>query len=188
MAKRQFQLSEAQDHELKRAYSQCREGPTKTRYQAVRLYGIGYAVSTIEAITGCSRPSLMAWCRAYRAGGVAALVDKRQGGNRAKLAARQLEQLQAQLQQYTPRQLLGADESGGDGQFWTVPDLAKWLQREYGVCYQSRTSYRNVLARCDFTCQRPGVQYRSRNELQVLEFEQQLEKNSPTRPNRRRRR
>lgn len=178
MAKRQFQLSAAQDKELKRAYDQCKDGQTKIRYQAVRLYGKGYAVQAIQEITGCSRPSLMAWCRAYREAGVAELIDKRRGGNRAKLDAVQLEQLQAQLQRYTPRQLLGASACSGDGQFWSVADLAKLVQREYGVSYRSQTSYRNLFARCDFSCQRPAAQYRSRNELNALEFEQQLEKNS----------
>jgi len=177
MAKRQFQLSAAQDNELKRAYSQCQAAQTKIRYQAVRLYGLGYAVQAIQEITGCSRPSLMEWCCAYRQAGVAELIDKRHGGNRAKLEALQLEQLQQQLQRYTPRQLLGAAECSGEGQFWSVPDLAKLVQREYGVSYQSMTSYRRLFARCEFSCQRPGAQYRSRNELTVLEFEQQLEKN-----------
>ena len=85
MAKRKFKLSKEQDQALKAAYHQCQHGQTKIRYQAVRLYGNGYAVAEIEDITGCSRPSLMEWCRVYRQAGVVGLVDKRQGGNRAKM-------------------------------------------------------------------------------------------------------
>lgn len=177
MAKRKFQLTVVQEKELKAAYSQCRDGQTKIRYQAVRLYGNGYPVKEIEAITGCSRPSLMEWCRAYQRYGVAGLVDQRRGGNRAKLRPIQLEQLQDQLQTYTPRQIFGADGSLGDGQFWTVPDLAKLVQEKYGITYQSKTSYRSLFDRCEFSRQRPGVHYRSRQEMKLLEFEQQLEKN-----------
>jgi transposase len=176
MAKRQFKLTEVQEKELKWAYSQCQDAQTKIRYQAVRLYGQGYAVKEIQEITGCSRPSLMEWCRAYGQAGAVGLVDKRTGGNHAKLSPVEIEQIQAQLESYTPGQLFGSKGCYGDGQFWTVPDLAKLVERTYGVIYQSATSYRNLFDRCDFSCQRPEVHYRSRNEREVLEFEQQLEK------------
>ena len=176
MAKRKFVLTTEQEKELKAAYHQCQDGPTKIRYQAVRLYGTGYRVSEIEEITGCSRPSLMEWCRAYRQFGVVGLVDKRRGGNRAKLVPTEIEQLQQQLESYSPRQLFGVDNCYGQGQFWTVPDLAKLVEDQYRIKYKSGSSYRSLFDRCDFSCQRPGSQYRSRNELKVLEFEQQLEK------------
>jgi transposase len=175
MAKRKFTLTPEQDNELKAAYSQCRNSLTKIRYQAVRLYGTRYQVEEIENISGCSRPSLMEWCRAYRQLGVAGLVDKRRGGNRAFLTSSELEQVQQQLETYTPHQLLGA-ECHGDGQFWTVPDLARLIERDYGIKYKNATSYRRVFDSCDFSCQRPGAHYRSRKELSVLEFEEQLEK------------
>jgi transposase len=73
--------------------------------------------------------------------------------------------------------LLGVVNCYGDGQFWTVPDLAKLVERDYQVTYKSDTSYRTLFKRCHFSCQRPGSQYWSRSELAVLEFEQQLEKN-----------
>jgi len=176
MAKRKFKLTQEQVNELKAAYQQCRDGQTKIRYQAVRLYGTGYPVTEIEEITGCSRSSLMEWCRAYRHYSVAGLVDKRQGGNRAKLNPLEIEQLQQCLENYSPGQLFGAETCYGDGQFWTVPDLTRWVKQKYGVIYQSETSYRTLFDRCQFSCQRPGSHYRSRNEMAVLDFEQQLEK------------
>jgi transposase len=176
MAKRKFKLTELEENELKGAHQQCKDGLTKTRYQAVRLYGTGYEVGEIEQICGCSRPSLMEWCRSYRQYGVAGLVDQRRGGNRAKLSGVQVEQLQQQLEDYTPGQLLGPAHCYGDGQFWCVPDLAQLVERDYQVTYKSDTSYRTLFKRCNFSCQRPGSQYWSRNELAVLEFDQQLEK------------
>ena len=77
MAKRQFHLADEQVQELIVAYDASRDGPTRTRYQAVRLYGIGYPAQEIMDITGCSYSSLMGWCRAYRDGGVEDWVDKR---------------------------------------------------------------------------------------------------------------
>ena len=176
MTKRKFKLTKEQDNELKAAYHQCQNGQTKIRYQAVRLYGNGYGVEEIQDITNCSRPSLMEWCRTYRESGVVGLVDKRQGGNRAKLSPIQLEHLQQQLATYRPGQILGHIEGDGTGEFWTVPDLAKLVERNYGVIYKSASSYRDVFDRCGFSCQRPGGQYKTRNEFKVLEFEQELEK------------
>jgi len=102
MAKRRFQLTEARATDLKRAYAGCKDGSTRTRYQAVRLYGSGYSVQEIMHITDCSRTSLMDWSRQYRSSGIDGLVDKHVGGNRAKLTTAQLEELRVQLHSYTP--------------------------------------------------------------------------------------
>jgi transposase len=81
MAKRKFTLTEAERKELLHAYRTCKNTATCTKYQAVRLYGEGYPVDEIMQITGCSRTSLMEWCRAYREDHVQGLVDKRAGGD-----------------------------------------------------------------------------------------------------------
>jgi transposase len=138
---------------------------------------MGYATAEIEEITGCSRPSLMEWCRAFRENGIAGLVDKRLGGNRALLQEEEVEEVQVLLHTYTPLQLLGEESCQGSGQFWEVHTLALLVKQRYGVVYKSRTSYYQLFARCDFTQQRPGQQYRSRQEAQVAEFEELLEKN-----------
>jgi hypothetical protein len=52
------------------------------------------------------------------------LVDKRVGGNRAKLSMLQIVELQNTLHQYTPKERLGRKVSTADGQFGTVEDGA----------------------------------------------------------------
>ncbi len=182
MRKSAFELSEEQSHELQGAYQQCDDGRTQIRYQAVRLYGSGYPLAEVMQITGCSRTSLLEWCRAYRHYGVAGLVDQRNGGNSAKLSASELERLANQLHQYKPNQLLASGDYQGNGEFWTVSDLAQLLARDYAVRYQSQNSYRTVLKRCGLSCQRPALQYQSRRETKVMQFEEELEKNCLTRP------
>ncbi len=177
MATRTFSLTDAQTAELRRAYDRTKDGPTRTRYQAVRLYGSGYPVAQITEITGCSRTSLMDWCRLYRDRGVAALVDGRLGGNRAKLTLEQRETVRAQLHQYTPRQLFGPETATADGQFWTVPDLKRAVQEWFDVTWTSPSSYLALLADCGFTYQRAQKVYKSRSERDILAFEEQLEKN-----------
>jgi transposase len=176
MRTRTFRLTEEQANELQAAYLQCRGADTKTRYQAVRLYGLGYAVAQIQDICACSITSLREWCRAYRERDLSALLDHRLGGNNARLKPEQIEAIQKQLHTYTPAQLLGPEHHSADGQFWTTVDLAKLLERDYKVTFQSPTSYRTLLHRCDLSYQQPAKQYKSHNQEKVMEFEEMLEK------------
>ena len=140
-------------------------------------------------ICGGSRTSLMEWTQAYRQRGLPALLDHRNGGNRARLKPDQIEAVQTKLHRDTPAALLGRDHCLGDGQFWTVADLARLMERDYGVVYQSHTSYLTLLQLLDASAkvrpelsascqsyQRPAKQYKSHSEVKVMDFEERLEK------------
>jgi transposase len=47
----------------------------------------------------------MNWCRAYRGDGIEGLIDKRTGGDHAKLSQTQVDELRDLLQVYTPADL-----------------------------------------------------------------------------------
>jgi transposase len=177
MARRRFLLTDVQIRELTASYSACKDGPTRTRFQAVKLYGTGYPTQEVISITGCSRTSLMEWCRAYRQGGVEALVDRRVGGNRAKLTAGEIEELKRRLTEYMPINLFGPTAATPNGQFWTAPDLRRAVEQWYGVTYQSNSSYYRLFDLCGFSYQRPAKVYKSRSAVKIAEFEEQLEKN-----------
>jgi transposase len=173
MAKRKFTLTDKEQQQLRQAYELSNDVLARTRYQAVRLYGEGYQVSEVEEITGCRRSSLMEWCQDYRKNGVQGLVDKRVGGNSAKLTKLQLEDLGYRLRQYTPRDLYGPEASP----YWTAPDLVRVLKKWYAVEYRSSSSYLRIFRVCDFSYQKVEKVYKSRSELKVLDFEEQVEKN-----------
>lgn len=176
--KRHFQLTEQQKQELVVAYDKCAAGPTRTRLQAVRLYGSGYPVETIQEITGSPRRTLLRWCRQYRLQGAASLADKRLGGNRAYLTDEQLDDVCNKLHQYRPIDVLGsADVATASGEHWTIPDLKRAVQQWHGVVYQSPSSYGLLFKRCGFSYQRTARVFRSRSAEQVADFEEQLEKN-----------
>lgn len=120
MAKRHFILTPDQTAALRHAELRTKDGPTRTRYQAVRLYGSGYQVPHIREITSCSRTSLMDWCRRYRTAGITGLGDGRIGGNRAKLTSEQRHLVRAKLHQYTPRHVFGP-ETATAGSFGRCP-------------------------------------------------------------------
>jgi transposase len=173
MAKRKFTLTDKERRELLQAYELSKNVGTRTRYQAVRLYGEGYSVEEIEKITGCARASLMEWCREYRQNGAQSLVDKRIGGNSAKLTRLQTEDLSYRLRQYTPRDLFGPEAS----QYWNVPDLARVIKKWYAVEYRSLSSYLRMFKLCDFSYQKVEKVYKPRSAQKVLVFEEQTEKN-----------
>jgi transposase len=180
MARRRFQLTKEQEQELIKAYASCKDGLTRTRYQAVRMYGTGYATEEVLELTRCSRTSLMEWSRKYQDQGVEGLIDQRAGGNRAKLSEEQINDLGARLQTYTPADLFGKDSAMAEGQFWTVPDLHRAVQEWYSVSYQSPSSYYRLFDLCGFSYQRPAKVYKSHSATKGAEFEEQLEKNSST--------
>jgi transposase len=176
MAKREFHLSETEEQALLSAYLDCKDGPTRTRHQALRLYGKGYATQEIEEITGVCRSTLMDWCSKYRQGGIEALRDHRQGGNRALLSEEQLQDLKERLHIYRPDQLFGSTAASAGGQFWSVPDLVRAIERWYGVRYARQGSYVQIFHRCGFSYQRTEKVYKSRSEAQVYAFEEELSK------------
>ena len=184
MARKRFQLTEEQVQELTTAYHQSKDGPTRSRYLAVRLYSGGYPTQEVLEIAGCSRTSLMGWCRRYRNQGTTGLVDKRAGGNNAKLSPLQIEELGQRLHTYTPRQVLGVATATEAGQFWTVDELQATVQRWYGVTYRSNSSYLSLFALCGFSYQRPAKVFKSRREVDVIAFQEHLEKNWSTSPRR----
>jgi transposase len=180
MARRRFQLTKEQEQELIKAYASCKDGLTRTRYQAVRMYGTGYPTEEVLELTRCSRTSLMEWSRKYQDQGVEGLIDQRAGGNRAKLSEEQINDLGARLQTYAPADLFGRDSAMAEGQFWTVPDLHRAVQEWYSVSYQSPSSYYRLFDLCGFSYQRPAKVYKSHSGTKAAEFEEQLEKNSST--------
>ena len=176
MAKRRFQLNEQQIKELQRVYTQAKDGASRTRLQAVRLYGHGYPVAEILEITSCNRTSLMEWCGKYRQNGVAGLEDHRGGPVRAKLGPEQVVELRERLRQYRPYDLFGPEAHTSSGQHWSVEDLAAAVQRWYGVGWKRRSSYHQLFAQCGYSYQRTEKVYKSRREKDVLEFEALVEK------------
>jgi transposase len=175
--RRRFQLTERQEKELQRAYRITKDGPTRTRLQAVRLYGQGYPVEEILRITGCNRTSLMEWCRKYREQRLEGLKDHRGGRHRAKLTLAQINELRNRLEQYTPHDLFGPAAYTASGQHWTVEDLAQAVQQWYGVTWRGRNTYQALLAQCGFSYQRTEKVYKSRRERDVMDFEERVEKN-----------
>ncbi len=177
MATRQFKLSAEEVMELQRAEGRTRDVRELKRLQAVRLYGIGYAVEDIQNIVDCSRRAVLDWCQGYRQQGVTGLQSQWQGNNALKLGRAQRAELKAKVQAYRPDQVIAPQVRISQGQFWTVSDLKIVVEQWYAVTYQGQSSYRRLLHECGLSQQQTESQYRSRaDEQTVADFEAELEK------------
>jgi len=180
MSRQHKKLTEEEVKELQAAQQSSEDAASALRYQAVRLYGLGYAVATIQEICACGLPSIWEWNRKYHSQGVAGLVDQRQGGNHAGLQPLQRETLHGWLHEYKPNQLLGTIDHQGNGEFWSLTAVAYLVEKRFGVRYKSRTSYRNLMVKCEFSYQRTTQQYQSCSLDKGMAVEEELEKNSWT--------
>ena len=125
----------------------CEDPASQARFEVILLYRKGYPVDRIQEETGRARSSIYKWVSTYKQYGLEGLLDRRRGGNNSKLTEKQLQDLTERLQKLTPHDLFGTKSATSDGQNWTVEDLCNAVWEWYGVRYQSRTSYYNLLER-----------------------------------------
>ena len=177
MAKRKFELTETEIAAFRQAEQQTRDVRELKRLQAVRLYGSGEGVATIQRLTGCGPVSPCQWAMDYGRGGLAALRTQWRGGNANKLTAEQRRDLVAKLEQYTPEQVIAPEVRIERGVFWTVSDVQMVVAQWYGVTYQSETSYRSLLHTSGLSYQKVEKVYRSQpGAVRLADFEAELEK------------
>lgn len=178
MAKRQFHLTEEDIVAFRQAEGRTRDVRELKRLQAVRLYGTGESVDTIQKLVGCGPASPRQWAIEYQRGGLAALKSRWAVGNANKLSDEQRQDLFAKLEQYSPEQVIAPDVRVERGAFWTVSDLAIVVEQWYGVTYHSPNSYRSLLYASGLSYQKVEKVYRSQpGAVPLADFEAALEKN-----------
>jgi transposase len=177
MAKRQFELTEAEIQAFEQAEWQTRDAYELRRLQAVRLYGSGTTMSDIKHLLPVSDRRIREWTQKYQQAGLAGLKSHWQGENALKLSRDQRAELQQRLHQYRPDQVIAPDVRISRGQFWTVSDLHIVVQDWYQVEYRTRAAYCTLLHECGLSYQHTQQVYRSRPTAQtVADFEAALEK------------
>ena len=165
MREKRFRLDPERAEELRQACQASKDGPLRTRCLAVRLYASGYTLGEVMQIAGCSRTSLMDWCRRYRKAGVAGLIDHRMGGNRAKLRVDQIEELKELLNRSGPGEARGGETAGADARSWTVDDLERVVEKWFHIRYESRSSYLRLFDLCGFSYKRSSGGFRPRAKV-----------------------
>lgn len=177
MANRRFHLTAEEIANFQQAEAQTQDARELKRLQAVRLYGMGESVATIQKLVGCGPVSPRQWAIEYGQGGLAALHTIWASGNANKLTPEQRHALRTKLALYTPEQVIAPDMREERGAFWTVSDVQIVVRQWYGVMYRSPTSYRRLLDACGLSYQKVEKVYRSQpGAVQLADFEADLEK------------
>lgn len=148
MARRRQYLNAEEIRKLQKQLNDCADNRMRMRLQAVLMYETGHSIDVILERFNCSRSSLLNWCQAFRSRGLSGLSPHWTGGHNAKLTEEQLADLARKLEEITPHMLFGESSSPENGQHWNVEDLYRAIKLWYGVVYRSRSSYYNILSRC----------------------------------------
>lgn len=129
------------------------------RLKAARLFQQGHTQAEVARRCQVSAVSAMRWHRAYEAGGVAALAPKGRRGRKPQLTAVQLQAVERAL-------LRGALAHGYRTDLWTLPRVARVIQKVTGVRYHPGHVWR-ILRRMHWSSQRPTTRARERDEAAV---------------------
>ena len=136
------------------------QGLERRRKQAARLFAAGKLIlASIARELKVSRQSVTRWYREWQHGGVAALRGAGRAGRKPKLDPPQLRQVDKALRQ-------GARAHGFDTDLWTLPRVAKIVERLTGVRYHPGHIWK-ILGAMDWSLQRPAKQARERDEKKV---------------------
>jgi transposase len=115
------------------------------RYLAVRLRLEGHSFAEIGDLLGRIRQTISIYWQSYQAHGLAKLEMGHSPGQPPKLTEEQRDQLAAMLEQKQPADV------GFDARYtWTLPLVAEWIKREFGITMSVR-EISAMLKRMNFT-------------------------------------
>jgi len=136
------------------------QGLERRRKQAARLFAAGkLMLASIARELKVSRQSVTRWYREWQHGGASALRAAGRAGRKPKLQPPQLGQVDKALRQ-------GARAHGFDTDLWTLPRVAKIVERLTGVRYHPGHIWK-VLGALDWSLQRPAKRARERDDKKV---------------------
>ncbi len=134
----------------------------KRRLRAVRLFEEGMNQSEVARRHKVPRQTSHRWHKAWESGGSAALKKAARAGRKARLSAEQKKELTKAL-------LEGPRAHGFETDVWTLPRMARLMEKLTGVTYHPDHMSR-LMKQLGFSYQRPAKRARERNEKQILEW------------------
>ncbi len=143
-----------------------RSAPREVKLTAVRLLRQGLSVSAVARAVDRSRVTIWKWETAYRKRGEEGLAVRRSPGRPRKLNDRQLFRLIFFLAR-------GPAAYGFRGEVWTLPRIAKVIEKEFGVRYDP-SHVRRLLIRLGFSHQRPELRASDRDDRAVQRFRRRV--------------
>jgi transposase len=131
----------------------------KRRKQAGKLFTKEVSAPEVARRLGVARQVAYRWKDAWAQGGSAALASKGPAGRKARLTAKQ-------TQQVTDALLAGPSTHGYKTDLWTLPRVAALIEDLTGVEYHPGHVWR-LLGASGFSCQRPERRAVERDEKAI---------------------
>ena len=126
------------------------------RLEAGRLFGEGKSRAQVARLLEASRTSAGRWYRTWTEGGLEGLAGPGRTGRRPRLEAGQLKRLEGEL-------LAGPQAHGYTTALWTLPRIARLIQKLFGVSYHPAHVWK-LLQQLGWSAQRPERQAKERDE------------------------
>lgn len=141
----------------------------KKRYDVVLLSLEGHKSREISEFLHIPVQTVNTHIAAYKKGGAAALLIKKQPGAQRKLTEEQEQRLYCAISEYTPEEV-------GIGVFanWTAPLACEYVKREFNITFSKRGML-NLLHRIKLSYTRPTYTLAKANPEKQNEFREELE-------------
>jgi transposase len=132
------------------------------RHRAIALLRAGKTYQSVAATLNASISSVVRWAQSFRKGGKAALRPKPTPGRPPRLTAAQKRKLRNLLER-------GARAAGYSTDLWTLPRIAKLIQKHFGVRYHPGHVWRIMLS-LEWTWQKPERRAVQRDEEAIARW------------------
>jgi len=129
------------------------------RMKAAKLYEQGETQAAVHHRLRVSRTTAQRWYEAWRVSGQTGLQGEGRAGRKPRLTALQLKKVAQAL-------LQGPQAFGYANELWTLPRVAKAIEKITQVSYHPGHVWR-VLRQMDWSLQRPVSRARERNEKKI---------------------
>jgi transposase len=134
------------------------------RAQAVLLLDQEMEIEAIIALTNYSRRQIFDLRKNYLNKGITVIHDGKKGKPKQLLTKKQLDEIIKTVKEKTPK------EYGYDSNFWTTAILGDFIDSQYKIKYQSKTSIYLIFREAKFTFHKPDRLYQARNEEEVRKW------------------
>jgi transposase len=141
------------------------EALKKRRLEAARLFDEGASQAEVARRLRVSRVSALRWYRTWRKKGRGGLGESKPLGRPSRLSLKALEGIEAAL-------LEGPQAQGYSTDLWTLPRVARVVERVSGVSYHPGHVWR-VLRGLGWSLQRPTLRARERDEEAIARWKRQ---------------
>ena len=135
------------------------------RYSAARLFARGESQVTVARLLGVTRAAAHQWFHAWQTGGRRGLKAAGRAGRKPRLETPQVVQVEAAL-------LKGPGAHGFATELWTLPRVARVIERLTGVRYHPGHVW-YILRRLGWSLQRPVRQARERDEGAIAQWKRE---------------